>query len=62
MPLLTSLLVLMVSARLLGQLFARYRQPAIVGEMLAGVLLGPAVLNLVKATPALLGITDLALG
>lgn len=60
MPLLTSLLVLMVSARLLGQLFARYRQPAIVGEMLAGVLLGPAVFNLVKATPALLGITDLA--
>lgn len=60
MPLLTSLLFLIVSARLLGQLFARYKQPAIVGEMVAGVLLGPAVLDVVQATPALNGISDLA--
>src|SRR5262245_55088299 len=60
MPLLTNLLILIVSARLLGQLFKKYNQPAIVGEMLAGVLLGPAVLNLIEATAALNGISELA--
>jgi Kef-type K+ transport system membrane component KefB len=59
-PLLTSLLVLIVTARLLGGLFARYKQPAIVGEMIAGVLLGPTVLNFVQNTPALEGISNLA--
>jgi Kef-type K+ transport system membrane component KefB len=60
MPLLTSLLVLIVTARLLGGLFARYKQPPIVGEMIAGVLLGPTVLNFVQDTPALDGISNLA--
>lgn len=60
MPLLTSLLLLIVLSRLLGKLFARFNQPAIVGEMLAGVILGPAVLNLVHANQALSGISELA--
>lgn len=58
--LLTSLLLLIVLARLLGKLFARYNQPAIVGEMLAGIILGPAVLNLIRPNPALFGISELA--
>ncbi|MBN8221896.1 MAG: cation:proton antiporter, partial [Spirochaetes bacterium] len=45
MSLLTQLLVLIIAARLLGSLFKRFHQPAIVGEMLAGVILGPSVLN-----------------
>lgn len=60
MPLLTSLLVLIVAARLFGQLFQRFSQPPIVGEMLAGVLLGPSVLNLIHANAALAGISELA--
>ena len=60
MPLLTSLLLLIVTARLLGQLFKKFRQPAIVGEMLAGVLLGPSVLNLIHANAALSGSSELA--
>jgi Kef-type K+ transport system membrane component KefB len=59
-PLLTSLLLLIVSARLIGGLFAKYKQPSIVGEMLAGVLLGPAVFDVVQATKPLQGIADLA--
>jgi Kef-type K+ transport system membrane component KefB len=59
-PLLTSLLLLIVVARLLGALLVRFKQPALVGEMLAGVILGPAVLNLVQAGPALSGISELA--
>ncbi|HSN03334.1 MAG TPA: cation:proton antiporter [Nitrospira sp.] len=61
MPLLTSLLVLIVAARLFGGLFARLKQPAIVGEIVAGILLGPAVLGLVHSTPPLQGISDLAM-
>ena len=51
---------MIVSARLIGGLFAKYKQPSIVGEMLAGVLLGPAVFNVVEATKPLQGIADLA--
>lgn len=36
---------LLATARLLGELMARLHQPAIVGELLAGVLLGPTVLG-----------------
>lgn len=60
MPLLTTLLILIVSARLLGQVFSRFNQPAIIGEMLAGVILGPSLLNLISPTPALSGISEFA--
>lgn len=61
MPLLTSLLILIVVARLLGSLFERMNQPAIVGEILAGILLGPTVLDFIHGNPALLGISELAI-
>lgn len=38
-------LLLMLGANLLGRLFARLRQPKVVGEILAGVLLGPSLLG-----------------
>lgn len=60
MPLLTTLLILIVSARLLGQLFSRFNQPAIIGEMLAGVILGPSIFNLITPTPALSGLSEFA--
>jgi Kef-type K+ transport system membrane component KefB len=60
LSLLSTLLVLVVAARLLGKLFARYNQPEVVGEILAGILLGPAVLNLILPNPSLAGIAELA--
>jgi Kef-type K+ transport system membrane component KefB len=39
------LLVLVCLAQLLGSLFSRIRQPKVVGEILAGVLVGPALLG-----------------
>lgn len=43
--LLISLGILLAVARILGELAHRLRQPAVVGELLAGVLLGPTVLG-----------------
>jgi len=39
------LIVLLGSAHLLGLLFARLRQPRVIGEILAGLLIGPSVLG-----------------
>ena len=61
MQILTSLLTLIVLARVLGHMFTRWGQPAIVGEMMAGILLGPALLGLVEPNPALSGIASLAI-
>lgn len=60
MPLLTSFLFLLLTARILGKLSQKIGQPDIVGEMLAGILLGPAVLNLVHPNAALSGISELS--
>jgi Kef-type K+ transport system membrane component KefB len=48
-PLIFFLAILLTSAHLLGHLFARLRQPRVIGEILAGILLGPFVLGRVAA-------------
>jgi Kef-type K+ transport system membrane component KefB len=58
---LSSLLLLLVGARLLGALAARLGQPALIGELLAGAVLGPAVLGWVQVNPALSGVADLSM-
>jgi len=35
------------SAKLIGELFERFKQSAVIGEILAGIILGPQVLNLI---------------
>jgi Kef-type K+ transport system membrane component KefB len=57
----TSLLLLIVAARLLGGLVKRWGQPALLGEMLAGVLLGPVLLGWVQSTPGLQGVAELSM-
>ena len=39
------LLLLLLVGRLLGEVMQRLRQPAVMGQLLAGVLLGPSVLG-----------------
>jgi Kef-type K+ transport system membrane component KefB len=58
--LLTSLLLLIVSARFLGELMVRLKQPRIIGEIIAGILLGPAFFNLVEPSENLEGIAQLS--
>jgi Kef-type K+ transport system membrane component KefB len=42
---LVALIVVIVAARGLGALFARLHQPAVIGEVVAGILLGPSLLG-----------------
>src|SRR3954464_10909181 len=44
-PLILFIAILLTSAHLLGYLFARLRQPRVIGEILAGCILGPFVLG-----------------
>ena len=43
--------LLIVASRLLGELFVRARQPAMIGEILAGMILGPMMLSVVEIIP-----------
>ncbi|CAN5751868.1 hypothetical protein BH20GEM3_BH20GEM3_13910 [soil metagenome] len=45
--LLIQIAVILVAARLVGALFRRIHQPQVIGEMIAGILLGPSLLGLV---------------
>lgn len=45
--LLLQVIIIVVAARALGTLFSRIGQPAVIGEMVAGILLGPSLLGLV---------------
>lgn len=42
------LILILLTTVLLGQLFARFNMPAVIGQLLSGILLGPAILNWVK--------------
>ena len=42
---LADIAIIILAARLVGQIFVRLRQPRIVGEIIAGVLIGPTVLG-----------------
>ena len=44
------LLTILLSARILGELAARLRAPPVIGELMAGVLLGPSLLGWVEPT------------
>src|SRR5918994_385681 len=43
---LLTLLIMLLSAKLMAELFERLRQPAVAGEILAGILIGPSLLAL----------------
>jgi len=40
-----AMLVAFASAKMLDELFERFHQPGIVGQILAGVVIGPSVLG-----------------
>jgi Kef-type K+ transport system membrane component KefB len=44
--LLLQIIVIIVFARLVGYLFKKIRQPAVIGEIVAGIILGPSIVGL----------------
>ncbi|RDY58626.1 cation:proton antiporter [Flagellimonas nanhaiensis] len=59
LPFFTNLLILLVLARVLGELSERLGQPAMIGEILAGIFLGPSVFNLIHKTGEIATISEL---
>ncbi len=51
--LIISLLLILTFAWILGSLFNRFGLPAMLGELLAGVILGPPILGIVTSSPSL---------
>jgi Kef-type K+ transport system membrane component KefB len=43
--LLVQIIVIIIAAKLFGRIFHKIRQPAVIGEMVAGILLGPSLLG-----------------
>ncbi|HSB17967.1 MAG TPA: cation:proton antiporter [Bryobacteraceae bacterium] len=54
-----SMLIVFGSAKLMAELFERLRQPAIVGEIVAGILIGPSVLGWIEPAELITALADL---
>ncbi|HEX6124227.1 MAG TPA: cation:proton antiporter [Pyrinomonadaceae bacterium] len=50
---LVALLVMLAAAKIMAELFERLKQPAVVGEILAGVIIGPSILGWVNPSDML---------
>jgi Kef-type K+ transport system membrane component KefB len=59
LPLPVVLLIVFGSAKLMGEIFSRLRQPALVGEILAGAIIGPSVLGWIAPNDTLNALSDL---
>lgn len=56
-----ALFIMLAGAWVLGEVFQRLRQPALVGQLLAGILMGPSLLNLVQPTQDLTTVENVAI-
>lgn len=57
--LLLDLFLMFAGGKVLAEIFERFRQPAVVGELLAGVLLGPSLLALVQPSALTQGLAEI---
>src|ERR1044071_2959647 len=54
-----SVVIILVAARLLGEFFQRLKMPPLVGELAAGIIIGPYVLKLITPNDSLTVLSDL---
>ncbi|MEX2263085.1 MAG: cation:proton antiporter [Bryobacteraceae bacterium] len=54
-----AMLIVFASAKIMAELFERFNQPGIVGEILAGILIGPGVLGWLQPDEFLRALSDL---
>ena len=61
LPFFTNLLILLVSARIFGEILERFKHPAMIGEIIAGIILGPSIFNLIHRTEDIKVISELGI-
>ena len=61
MEIIIALLLLLGVSLIMGEIFERYRLPGIVGNILAGFILGPALIGVVRPSPELSAIAEVSL-
>ncbi len=61
LPFFTNLLILLVVAKVFGEIFERFKQPAMIGEIIAGIIVGPSLLNIVHRTEDIKVISELGI-
>ncbi|MFN3245118.1 MAG: cation:proton antiporter, partial [Leptonema sp. (in: bacteria)] len=61
LSLFTNLLLLLVFSRIFGEILERFNQPAMIGEILAGIILGPSILNIIHRTEEIRIISELGI-
>ena len=59
LPLIFSLLIVLVAAKILGDVAERFGQPSMIGEVVAGMILGPSLLNVIQNTAELKVLAEL---
>lgn len=48
---LIQLVLILFSARIMGEIAAYFKAPSVIGELVAGILIGPSVFNLIEISP-----------
>lgn len=61
LPFFTNLLILLVTAKVFGEIFERFKQPAMIGEIIAGIILGPSILSIIHPTQEITIISELGI-
>ena len=61
MDIIIALLGILVFSLILGELFEKFNLPAVAGELISGVILGPAVLNWIQPNEVLNGFSEVSL-
>jgi Na+:H+ antiporter len=56
-----SIVILLAAARILGEIFRRLKQPALIGELLAGIILGPTLFGVVRSNENLEMLSNIAI-
>lgn len=59
LPFFANLLLLLVLARFFGEIMERFKQPALIGEIFAGIILGPSILNVIHRNEEIRVISEL---
>ena len=59
LDLLRSLAIIIISAKLMGLIARKLHAPQVAGEIIAGLLIGPSVLNLVQDTDFIKGMAEI---